>query len=53
MTEKKRPSIKDIASKLNVSPTTISFVLNGKAKEKKISDGLAERYYIMWFCGDF
>ena len=40
---KKRPSIKDIASKLNVSPTTISFVLNGKAKEKKISDGLAKR----------
>ena len=34
----KRHSIKDIARTLEVSPTTVSFVLNGKGKEKKISD---------------
>jgi LacI family transcriptional regulator len=31
-------SIKDIAKQAGVSPTTVSFVLNGKAKEKRISD---------------
>lgn len=41
--EKKKYSIKDIAAKLNVSVTTISFVLNGKAKEKKISDEMTEK----------
>ncbi len=39
----KRPSLKDIAKELSVSPTTISFVLNGKGKEKKISDEVIER----------
>jgi LacI family transcriptional regulator len=34
---KKKISIHDIAKELNVSATTISFVLNGKADEKKIS----------------
>ena len=38
--KKKRPSLKDIAEVLNVSTTTVSFVLNGKGKEKKISDEL-------------
>lgn len=33
-----RPTIKDIAKDLNVSVTTVSFVLNGKGKEHKISD---------------
>ncbi|WP_442845728.1 LacI family DNA-binding transcriptional regulator [Leeuwenhoekiella sp. H156] len=33
----KRTSIKDIAKALNVSITTISFVLNGKGEERKIS----------------
>ena len=33
-----RPTIKDIAKELNVSVTTVSFVLNGKGKERKISD---------------
>tara|TARA_R110000868_G_scaffold131361_2_gene341382 strand:- start:25109 stop:26146 length:1038 start_codon:yes stop_codon:yes gene_type:complete len=33
----KRPAIKDIASAIGVSITTVSFVLNGKAEEKKIS----------------
>ncbi|QHT71478.1 LacI family transcriptional regulator [Rhodocytophaga rosea] len=42
MTDKK-PSINDLAKKLNVSKTTISFILNGKAKEKRISDSLVEK----------
>lgn len=40
---KKKLSINDIASQLNVAKSTISFILNGKAKEKRISDELAER----------
>ncbi|UJH90677.1 LacI family transcriptional regulator [Antarcticibacterium sp. 1MA-6-2] len=39
----KRHSIKDIASELKVSITTVSFVLNGKAKEKRISDEVAAK----------
>lgn len=38
----KRVSIKDIAKELSVSVTTVSFVLNGKAKEKRISDEVAQ-----------
>ena len=41
--KKKRHSIKDIAKTLDVSATTISFVLNGKGKEKKISDEMIAR----------
>lgn len=40
---KKKYSIKDIAGKLNVSVTTVSFVLNDKAKEKKISNEMIEK----------
>lgn len=40
---RKRVSLKDIAKKLDVSPTTVSFVLNGKGKEKKISDVVIEK----------
>lgn len=40
---KGRPSINDLAKKLKVSKTTISFILNGKAKEKRISDKLVAR----------
>jgi LacI family transcriptional regulator len=40
---KKKLSIIDIAKQLEISPTTVSFVLNGKAKEKRISDELVER----------
>ena len=35
-------SIKEIAKKLGVSPSTVSFVLNGKEKEMRISDSLAK-----------
>ncbi|WP_417887871.1 LacI family DNA-binding transcriptional regulator [Zunongwangia sp.] len=40
---KKKYAIKDIAAALNVSVTTVSFVLNGKAKEKRISDEVAKK----------
>ncbi|SFE14190.1 transcriptional regulator, LacI family [Chitinophaga sp. CF118] len=36
-------SIKDIAQQAGVSPTTVSFVLNGKGKEKRISDQVSKR----------
>lgn len=39
----KKLSIRDIAGDLNISKTTISFILNGKAKENRISDHLVER----------
>lgn len=37
---KKKTSIKDIAKSLGISITTVSFILNGKAKEKRISEEL-------------
>lgn len=40
---RKKISISDIARKLRVSPTTVSFVLNGKAKEKRVSDEVVEK----------
>ncbi len=40
---KKRLSIVDIANKLNISKTTVSFILNGRAKEKRISEELVAR----------
>src|SRR5690606_34068202 len=40
---KKRLSISDIANNLGVSVTTVSFIVNGKAKEKRISDALTKR----------
>ncbi|MET4082243.1 LacI family transcriptional regulator [Pedobacter sp. UYP30] len=36
-------SIKDIAALANVSITTVSFIINGKAKEKSISDGVIKK----------
>lgn len=39
----KKPSLKDIANKMEVSITTVSFVLNGKGKEKKISDEVVKK----------
>jgi LacI family transcriptional regulator len=39
----KAVSIKDIANQVGVSTTTVSFVLNGKAKEKRISEDLKNR----------
>ncbi|WCT14169.1 LacI family DNA-binding transcriptional regulator [Mucilaginibacter jinjuensis] len=40
---KKKISMNDIARELNISLTTVSFILNGKAKEMRISDKLADR----------
>jgi LacI family transcriptional regulator len=40
---KKRVSIKDIAKQLNISITTVSFVINGKAREKNISESLTKK----------
>lgn len=39
----KAHSIKDIAAKANVSITTVSFILNGKAVERNISKAVIER----------
>lgn len=39
----KKLSIVDIANKLNISKTTVSFILNGRAKEKRISEELVEK----------
>lgn len=40
---KNRLSITDLAKRLNISITTVSFILNGKAKEKRISEDLVKR----------
>lgn len=40
---KKKLSINDIAKSLNISVTTVSFILNGRAEEKRISDELVQR----------
>lgn len=41
--KKKRHSLKDIAFSLEVSVTTVSFVLSGKGKEKGISDAVIQK----------
>lgn len=43
MATKKRISIKDIAKAAGTSITTVSFILNGKAKERRISDAVNKR----------
>lgn len=43
MANKKKTSISDIARAMGVSVTTISFILNGKAQEKRISESLTRR----------
>lgn len=40
---KKKVSIKDIAKQLGISISTVSFVVNGKAKEKRISEELTKK----------
>jgi LacI family transcriptional regulator len=40
---KQKLSIKDIAAQLNISITTVSFILNGKAKENRISEKLTKK----------
>ncbi len=39
----KKISIVDIANSLNISKTTVSFILNGRAQEKRISEELVAR----------
>ncbi|HTN19751.1 MAG TPA: LacI family DNA-binding transcriptional regulator [Pelobium sp.] len=40
---KKKTTIGDIAQQLGISKTTVSFVLNGKARDKHISEALEKR----------
>ena len=40
---KKKTSIKDIANALGISITTVSFIINGKAREKRISEDLTKK----------
>lgn len=41
--EQKRLSLKDVARMAGVAPSTVSFVLNGKAQQMRISDELATK----------
>src|SRR5690554_3024856 len=41
--QKKKHSIKAIAKDLNISPTTVSFVLNGKAIQNRISQRMIDK----------
>jgi LacI family transcriptional regulator len=41
--KQKRLALSDIARQLNISTTTISFIINGKAEEKRISPELKEK----------
>ncbi len=43
MPKQKRTSIKELASSLGVSTASVSFVLNGKAKQHRISEEMAKR----------
>lgn len=43
MPEKKKSTIKDIAEELGVSKSLVSFVLNGKSKEKRISETMTKK----------
>jgi LacI family transcriptional regulator len=40
---KKVSSLKDIASALHVSPSLVSYVLNGHAREKRVSEAVAKK----------
>ena len=40
---KKKTSIKDIADALGISITTVSFIINGKAREKRISEEMTQK----------
>ena len=40
---KKAVSLKDIAREVGVSPSSVSYILNGRGKEKRLSDQVAEK----------
>jgi LacI family transcriptional regulator len=40
---KSKPSINDLAERLKISKTAVSFIMNGKEKEKGISDALVKK----------
>ncbi|MBA4166640.1 MAG: LacI family DNA-binding transcriptional regulator [Chitinophagaceae bacterium] len=42
---KKSVSLKDIANQLGVSTSLVSYVLNGHAKKKRVSDGIAKKIF--------
>ena len=43
----KKISMDDITRDLQISKSTISFIINGKAKEMRISDSWPPKYWIM------
>lgn len=43
----KRTSLKDIAKAAGVAPSTVSLILNGKAKEMRISEALAKKIILL------
>ncbi|MEA4936084.1 MAG: substrate-binding domain-containing protein [Paludibacter sp.] len=43
MAKEKRISLKDVANSVGVSPTLVSIVLNGKAKQYRIANEMAEK----------
>lgn len=45
MSREKRTSLKDVASAVGVSTTLVSIVLNGKAKQYRISENMAKRVF--------
>lgn len=47
MSTNKKISIKDIANLAGVSPSLVSFVLNGKQKQYRVSDQVAEKIKIL------
>lgn len=45
MSQEKRTSLKDVASAVGVSTTLVSIVLNGKAKQYRISENMTSRVF--------
>ena len=47
----KKMSIKEVASALQISTATVSYILNGKAKEKRISPELTKK--LLYICNNY